>query len=223
MIVDQISDIEFLEREVVDREQFLYVYGKNSGLLRSAVKAHAETFARRAGWNVTTVTTGGSLQAQLNAPSLFGETFVICDAANYSLNDLQGSLADLVDGGCSGHVLLMVSEGSELLEKEVWVRAKNAFGLIEEPRVTISNYRSVTRFLLRRSDLHGVQGFGTDDRFLGNVKASIQDSRGRSPRSLAMELERIIPTETKNGEVAREARQSERHERRVLSEALNQF
>lgn len=223
MIVGQTSDVEFLEREVGDREQFFYVYGRNSGLLRAAVKAHVETFARLAGWNLTTVASGGSLQAQLNAPSLFGETFVTCDAAGHSLNDLQGSLADIVDGGCSSHLLLMVPEESELLEKEAWVRAKDAFGLIEEPRVTISNYRSITRFLLRRSDLVGVQDFGTDDRFLGSVKAFVQDSRGRSPRSLAMELERIILTEMKNGGAAQEARQSERHERRVLSEALNQF
>lgn len=222
MIIGKISDIEFLEREIVDREQFFYVYERNSGLMRSAVKAHVETFARRVGWNVTTGATSGSLQAKLNAPSLFGETFVICDAEDLSLNDLQGSLSDILDGGCSSHVLLMVSEGSQLLEREAWVRAKNAFGLIEEPRVTISNYRSITRFLLRRSDLVGVQGFGADDRFLRSVKTFVQDSRGRSPRSLAMELERIILTELKGG-VAQEARQSERHERRVLSEALNQF
>lgn len=223
MIIDQISDIDFLEREVGDREQFLYVYGTKSGLLRSVVKAHVEAFARRVGWEPTSVPAGASLRAQLNAPSLFGEAFVICDATDFRLDDLQGSLADIVHGRYLNHVLLMVPRGNELLDKEAWVRAKDAFGLIAEQPVEVSNYRSVTRFLLRRSDLVDVQDFGADDRFMGSVKAFVQDSRGTSLRSLAMELERIILTETENGVVVQEARRSSRLERLVLSEALNQF
>ncbi|MCK1366382.1 hypothetical protein [Bradyrhizobium sp. 62] len=223
MIADKVSDIEFQEREVIHRDQFLYVYGRKSGLLRSAVRAQVETFAKRAGWEPVSVMAGGTLREQMRAPSLLGEMFVVCDAAEFSLADLQGSLIDIVDGGASNHMLLMVADGSELLEEEEWIRAKDAFGLIEEPLVTIDNYRSITRFLLRRSDLATVQHLGDDPRFLGRVKAFVQDSRSSSPRSLAMEIDRIILTEMKNGAFEQETRLIERRERRVLSEGLNQF
>ncbi|WP_038384406.1 hypothetical protein [Bradyrhizobium elkanii] len=130
MIANHVSDIEFLEREVVPREHFLYVYRKNSGLLRSAVEAHFTAFAKCAGWEPTSVSVGATLQSLLNAPSWLGEMFFICDASDFSHEDLKKSLVDIAHGGCGNHVLLAVSQGFSLLAtgfalKSNWVSLKS--------------------------------------------------------------------------------------------------
>ncbi|WP_456750636.1 hypothetical protein [Bradyrhizobium sp. USDA 4461] len=169
------------------------------------------------------MSTGATLWGQLQAPSWLGEMFFICDASDFSHGDLKQSLIDIAHGGCSNHVLLTVSDGSGLLGTEEWAHAKEQLGLIEEPRITTSNYRSTTRSLLRRSDLAGVEHFGEDDQFLARVKSFVQTRRWTSPRALAMEIERIILIEVQSGAPLRDRRDIEHRERQVLSEMLNQF
>ncbi len=71
--------------------------------------------------------------------------------------------------------------------------------------------------------MSGVLHLAEDDRFLARMKVLIQDRRWASPRTLAMEIDRIILTEMQNGVLVQGRRDTERRERQVLSEMLNQF
>src|SRR5438034_2088472 len=111
-----VTDIDFLGQEVARREHFLYVYKENSALLRSKVRAHIQTFAERSGWHRTNLS-GGTLEGQLNAPFWLGEMFVVCDAADFKLDDLNCALDGIAHRSFQHHVLLMVRERSKVLEQ----------------------------------------------------------------------------------------------------------
>jgi hypothetical protein len=222
MSTHEVTDIEFLAHEVARREHFLYVYKKPASLLRSKVRDRVKAFAEKEGWEEKTPDPESSLNAELEAPSLWGEMFLVCDAADFKLEDLKDALSGMARSKFPNHVLLMVREGSRVLEQPEWFQAKDAVGVIEEPTVTIGNYRSVTRYLLRMSDLIGVQHLGEDERFLARMKAFVQE-RGRSPFETSMEIDRVVLTELRDGVLLEPRRVAERQERQVLSERLNQF
>ena len=217
-----IPDNEFLEHGVARGDHFLYVYKKNSALLRPKVRDHIKAFAEQSGWHPSNLTPGSTLEGHLNAPSLFGQMFFVSSAADFTLKDLKSALFGIAHGSFQHHAFLVVCEGSNALEEPEWLQAKDAVGLIEEPTVTIKNYRSVTRYLLKNSDLTGVQHFGEDERFFSRLKAFVHE-RGRSPLEMSMEIDRIILTEVKSGLWLDERRIAAGRERQVLSERLNQF
>jgi hypothetical protein len=219
-----ISDIEFLDHEVARREHFIYLYKETSALLRSKVRKHIEGFAKRSGWDRTNPQSSASLEKQLIVPSLFGETFIVCDAADFKVEDLKRALEGIAHGRFESHVLLMVSDRSRVLEDPVWREATERVGLIEEATVTIDNYRSVTRYLLGSSDLRDVQHFGKDVDFLSRMKDFVQDQM-RSPFETAMQIDYIVLTQVKNGVLLDGDGDlvAERSEQRDLRLRLNQF
>jgi hypothetical protein len=219
-----VYDIDFLQHEVTRRDHFLYVYKRDSALLRPKVRARIEAFAQAEGWAAVRLTPNASLEGQLIAPSLISDaTFIACDGAQFELKDLKSTLEGIACASFKNHLLMMVREGSRLLEEAAWHRAKDAVGLIVEPTITIDNYRSVTRGFLKHSDLSDVQQFGTDDRFLSRIRTFVQ-GRNRSPFDIAMEIDRIVLTQMKDGAFLDGDPEfiTDRGEQRI-SERLNDF
>lgn len=166
-----------------------------------------------------------NLFGQVTSPSLLGEMSFVVDTKRLDVEDVVAVLEGIAAGTMDHHVLLMVEEGSKVLERRAWRVAVEKIGLIEERSVTIDDYRAVTRYLLQSSDLKEVDQFGNDDKFLRQMKKCVQGNRRISLFTASMEIDRIILTQVENGVVLDSDQDSaaEVREQRDLRLRLNQF
>lgn len=84
-----------------------------------------------------------NLFGQVTSPSLLGEMFFVVDTKRLDVEDVVAVLEGIAAGTMDHHVLLMVEEGSKVLERRAWRVAVEKIGLIEERSVTIDDYRAV--------------------------------------------------------------------------------
>lgn len=207
-VVSRMTDFEFLTHPAEPRRHFLYASTPGSGFLRASVRQHVTACAGRAGWIPMTAFAGETLHGVLGAPSFLDDRFYACDGSDFELDDLDSVMTGIANDAFECHLFLMISSRSKLLERASWHEACGRVGVIEEPTVTMENYRGLTRRLLEMSDLSDVLGFGNDSTFLARMKVFVQHGRGRSPYELAAEIDRIILTETEGG-VVRPVRQEQ--------------
>lgn len=200
-IANQMTDFEFLARQVEPRQHFLYAYKPGSAFLRARIRRCVAAYAEKSSWSPVTIGPGATLHGTLAAPSLFDDRFYICDASKLSVNDLDEVMAGIANGAFDSHLCLMISNRSRLLERVSWFRACASVGVIIEPTVTVENYRRITRRLLEMSDLTDIGNFGEDAVFLSRMKSFVQSQQGCSPFDLAAEIDRVILTETEGGTV----------------------
>jgi hypothetical protein len=218
-----ITDIEFLERGTAQRH-FLYLYGRHSGLLRSRVRHRAGQLAERCGWTDTAPNpNAASLFDDLASASLLGERFIVCDARDRRIEDLEHVLQGIADQAFEQHVCLMVRDDSPLLARAAWREAVDRVGLIEEPSVTVDNYRWVVRYLLSLSDLGGLKHLGDNKPFMDRIRMFVRQKR--TLLELSMEIERLFLTQMRNGVLSEEEEHlgSRQRQRVVLRDLLNQF
>jgi hypothetical protein len=198
-IASQMTDFEFLARQVEPRQHFIYAYKPGSALLRARVRRSVRAYAAKSSWSPVTIWPGATLHGTLAAPSLFDDRYYVCDASEFEVNDLDEVMAGIAKDAFDCHLCLMISDRSRLIERASWLQACARVGVIVEPTVTVENYRGIARRLLEMNDLTGIAHFGEDAAFLSRMKAFVQGQHGCSPFDLATEIDRVILTETEGG------------------------
>jgi hypothetical protein len=198
-IASQMTDFEFLARQVEPRQHFLYAYKPGSAVLRARIRCSVAAYAEKASWNRMSIWPGLTLHGTLAASSFFADRFYICDASKFSVNDLEEVMAGIANDAFESHLCLTISNRSKLLERASWVQACARVGVIVEPTVTVENYRGITRRLMEMNDLTNIVHFGEDAMFLSRMKAFVQGQRGCSPFELSAEIDRVVLTETEGG------------------------
>jgi hypothetical protein len=198
-IASQMTDFEFLARQVEPRRHFLYAYKPGSALLRARVRRSVTAYAVKSSWSRATIWPGATLHGTLAAPSLFDDQFYVCDASEFEVNDLDEVMAGIAKDAFDCHLCLMISDRSRLIERASWLQACARVGVIVEPTVTIENYRGIARRLLEMNDLTDIEHFGENAVFFSRMKLFVQAQPGCSPFDLAAEIDRVILTETEGG------------------------
>src|SRR5258708_1437009 len=133
----QMTDFEFLARQVEPRRHFLYVYDPDSALLRARIRRSVIACARKASWKQMTIWPGEALHGTLGGPSVWDDRFYVCDASEFSLDDLNDVMAGIASDAFESHLCLMISNRSKLLERASWFQACARVGVVAEPTVTI--------------------------------------------------------------------------------------
>jgi hypothetical protein len=159
--------------------------------------------------------------------SLFEERLIICDLGDREwiklpLDDIEEALWAVGSGAADHRLCLLVPEGHKVLARQSWQDAVAKVGLVEEPMVTVDNYRAIARSYFSTSRLGDLSYLSKDQRFAGRLKKFVE--KGCTPFELSKQIDVIVLTEMEHGEfIPVVEKKEERRERAVLPETLRRF
>ncbi|PDT60530.1 hypothetical protein CO678_15980 [Bradyrhizobium diazoefficiens] len=196
-----LTDVQFLANRPPDLfDHAIYLYRKDSWILKHKVKRYVLAVAQDRKWIVAPIEAG--LCAAINGSSLFemigAEQIVFCDigedsARQMQSDDIEGGLCAIAEGRAEKRIFLMAPTDHAVVGVDSWSRAISASHVvfIEEPIVTKANFTGLMKSLAFQSDWSGLPRLARTGVFRDHFLRFIPKS-GCTVSELSMEIDRFV-------------------------------